>query len=537
MMVHGAGQKHGRVWTAESLCTWLSSVYGGQSIVVLANREPFRHERERDGTVAVRRASGGLVTALEPLIEACSGVWVAHGAGTADRVSVDCRDGVAVPPSNPRYRLRRVWLDAHEERAYYYGFSNQGLWPLCHRTEVLPVFRPGDFEVYRSINLRFAQAACEEAAGDTPVILVQDYHLALAPRAIRDRFPRSTIVAFWHIPWPAPTDFALCAWGRQLLAGLTASTIVGLQTPDDCRNFLDTVEAFLNARVDRARGIVTHAGLTTTVRAYPVSIEYPDRNAGECPPAETCRRAIRERLHLAPDVRLGIGVDRLDYTKGIAEKFLAVERLLELHPEHEGRFVFVQIAEPSRIRLPEYQELAFTIRETAARINLRFGAGDYRPIILLEARHEPAEVYRYLRAADLCYVGSLHDGMNLVAKEFVSAREDHRGVLVLSEFAGAARQLSAALIVNPYAIADAARALHDALTMTDEEQAARMHAMRATVAEFNAYRWAGEMLADAAQLRIGSAADRDHVQPRHDAPAGLRSSSEVMAARPVPRAS
>jgi trehalose 6-phosphate synthase len=501
-----------RVWNAERLRTWLATFYSGQSIVVLANREPFRHEYAADGGIVVKRSAGGLVTALEPLIQACSGVWVAHGAGTADRDVVDGRDRLDVPPANPRYRLRRVWLDGQEERAYYYGFANEGLWPLCHRAHVQPVFRSGDFKVYGTINRRFARAACEEVEGDTPLILVQDYHLALAPRAIRQRLPRSTIVAFWHIPWPAPSEYALCPWGRQLLDGLLGSTIVGVQTPDDCRNFIDSVECFLDAHVDRSQNVITYGGRRTTVRAYPVSIEWPSRLACQSPPIETCRAAVRRRLRLAPDVRLGVGVDRLDYTKGINEKFLAVERLLESHAEFRGRFVFVQIAEPSRDCLPAYQELRLRLLQTADRINLRFGTDGYRPIILLEARHEPAEVYQFLRAADLCYVGSLHDGMNLVAKEFVSARDDDRGVLILSEFAGAARQLTAALIVNPCAIDDSAHALAEALNMTDDEQSNRMRAMRSVVAEFNTYRWAGEMLADAARARTHAALHRSQRQ-------------------------
>ncbi len=502
------------VWSAERLQSWLATVYGGESIVVLANREPFRHERAADGSIVARRSGGGLVTALEPFVHACSGVWVAHGAGTADKAVLDGRDGLDVPPANPLYRLRRVWLDPDEERGYYFGFANEGLWPLCHRAHVQPIFRYGDFNMYRAVNGRFADAVCEEVESDSPLVMVQDYHFALAPHMIRERLPLSTIIAFWHIPWPTPNEYRVCPWGRQLLEGLLGSSIVGFQTPDDCRNFIDTVARSLDAAIDRRRNVITYGGRRTTVRAYPVSVEWPSRWTSQSPSIEGCRASVRRQLHLQADVRLGVGVDRLDYTKGLNQKLLAVERLLESHPELLKHFVFVQIAEPSRDCLPAYRELRSRLLETTDRINRRFGTDGYRPIVLLEAHHEPAEVYRFLRAADFCYVGSLHDGMNLVAKEFVSARDDDRGVLVLSKFAGAARELTAALIVNPYEIDNSAQSLAEALTMADEEQSTRMRAMRSVVAEFSTYRWAGEMLVDAARLRAELTRRREDDQSR-----------------------
>jgi trehalose 6-phosphate synthase len=477
--------------------------------VVLANREPVRHDRAADGSIVVRRSAGGLVTALEPLIRAGSSIWVAHGAGTADRVVVDRRDGLDVPPANPLYRLRRVWLDAHEERGYYYGFANEGLWPLCHRTHVQPVFRSDDFTLYETVNARFAAAVCEEVETECPLILVQDYHLALAPQVIRERLPLSTIVSFWHIPWPHPRDFETCPWGRQLLEGLLGSTIVGFQTPDDCDHFIETVERTLDLHIDRRQDVIACGDRRVTVRAYPVSVEWPNRWARQSAPVEACRAAVRLQLGLPPDVRLAVGVDRLDYTKGIAEKFLAVDRLLESYPEFRERFVLVQIAEPSRSSLGSYREARSRVLETADRVNDRFGTGSYTPIVLLDAHHEPAEVYGFLRAADVCYVGSLHDGMNLVAKEFVAARDDDRGVLVLSRFTGAARELTGALLVNPYAVDETACTLALALGMTQDEQASRMRAMRGVVAEFNAYRWVGEMLTDAARLGANQDSRRD----------------------------
>jgi len=466
------------IWTEERLQRWLNAFFRGERIVVLANREPFIHDRTADGGLVVRRSSSGLVTALEPIVRACAGVWVAQGSGTADQLVVDQRNGVDVPPAAPQYRLRRVWLDDREQRGYYYGFANEALWPLCHRTFVQPVFRSDDFNTYHAVNARFADAVRDEAKGASPLVLVQDYHFALAPQMIHERLPLSTIVAFWHIPWPSPRDFEICPWAAHLLKGLLGSHIVGFQTPSDCRNFMDAVESTLDADLDREQGVITYAGRKTIVRAYPVSTEWPSQWASQSPPIDACRESVRRELDLDSGVLLGVGIDRLDYTKGIAEKFLAVEQLLESRPELVGRFAFVQIAEPSRSCLQAYRDIRAKVMTTAERINARFGAGSYRPIVLLESRYEPQEVYRFLRAADLCYVGSLHDGMNLVAKEFVSARDDERGVLILSRFTGAARQLIEALIVNPYAIDETARALADALSMRAGEQSRRMRRMR-----------------------------------------------------------
>jgi trehalose 6-phosphate synthase len=501
------GNRRG-LWNENRLQSWHGAFLEGQQIVVLANREPVMHQRTADGSIVARRAAGGLVTCVEPLVRACRGTWVAHGAGTGDELVVDGRDSVGVPPASPQYRLRRVWLNRREEQGYYDGFANEALWPLCHQVGVHPVFRSSDFDVYRRVNARFAAAVHEEAAGDSPVVLVQDYHFALAPQMVRERLPLSTIVAFWHIPWPEPCEFRMCPWTKDLLRGLLGSDLVGFQTPSDCTNFLETVGWVLNAEVRRDVGVISYGGHDAIVRAYPVSIEWPNRHVRRSPPVAVCRHMIHRQLDIGPETLVGVGVDRLDYTKGIEEKFLAVERLLELRPDLIGRFVFVQLAEPSRQNLPAYRDLRCGVWRTSERINARFGAASYRPVILLQAHHDPEEVYRFLRGADLCYVASLRDGMNLVAKEFVSARDDEAGVLILSRFAGAACQLSDALLVNPCSIDEAAQAMSEALNMQRDEQVSRMRRMRSAVAEFNAYWWAGRLLQDAAQCRRACRAER-----------------------------
>jgi trehalose 6-phosphate synthase len=493
------------VWSRARLRDWIAKRFNGESIVVLSNREPYHHDRSEGARdIGAKRSSGGLVTALEPVVETCSGVWVAHGSGAADRLVVDDRDCVAIPPENPRYRVRRVWLDDLEARGSCQAFANEAMWPLCHRAFVQPVFRADDFRMYRAVNARFADAVCEEVDSDRPLILVQDYHFALAPRLLRQRLPLATIVAFWHVPWPTPQDFAICPWGREMLDGLLGSTLIGFQTVDDRARFRETVQRCLHAE-SRRKDVIEYKGRPTGIGAYPVSIEWPNRLAVDAPSVERCRHEVRRRLGIARDVKIVLGVDRLDYTKGINEKLLAAEHLLASRPELRGRVVFVQIAEPTRASVAAYREVRSRVRATAERINGRFGCDGYVPIVLLESRHEPDQVYRFLRAADVGYVGSLHDGMNLVAKEFVSARTDCGGVLVLSEFTGAARELGAALMVNPYDVEGSAAQLGRALTMSPEEQAGRMSVLRAVVAEFNAFRWAADLLQDAARLRTHGA--------------------------------
>jgi len=491
----------GGLWTPQRLKNTLSRYLHGERVVIVANREPYVHERAADGTLTALHPASGLVTALEPVMRACSGVWVAHGSGSADREAADEHGRLRVPPGEESYVLRRLWLSPEEERGYYYGFANEGLWPLCHIAHTRPVFRKADWKHYQVVNHKFADAVCAEVDSDDPIVLVQDYHFALLPRLIRERLPHATVLTFWHIPWPNSERFGICPWRDELLAGMLGSSILGFHTQFHCNNFVDTIDRFLEARIDRDQGAVIHQRRWTLVRPYPISIEWPNTWAKAAPPPAECRAGVFAELGLAPDALLGVGVDRLDYTKGIEERLLTVERLLEIDPSLRGRFTFVELAAPSRTIIPEYQALSETVERVAARINERFGSDGYRPVIVLCGHHEPPKIFRYYRAANLCYVSSLHDGMNLVAKEFVAAREDERGVLVLSHFTGAARELPEALVVNPYDIEEAANALATALSMSADEQRDRMRAMRTFVAEFNVYRWAGRMLVDAARLR------------------------------------
>ncbi len=490
------------MWTADTLRQILHRELRGQEVIVVSNREPYIHMRRADA-IEVWRPASGLVTALEPIMRACSGVWIAHGSGSADRDVVDARDrvGVPPPPDDPAYHLRRVWLTPQEEAGYYYGFANEGLWPLCHIAHVRPVFRTADWEQYLKANRKFANTVTQESTSADPIVLVQDYHFALLPRMIREALPTATIITFWHIPWPNPEAFAICPWREELLDGLLGSTILGFHTQFHVNNFVDTVDRLLEARVDRETFGVTYRGKTTSVRRYPISVEWPPPNELLAQPVEQCRTVIRQRHNLPPEQAVGVGVERLDYTKGIEERLRAVERLLELEPEWIGKFTFIQIAAPTRSRIEEYRDYESRVRELATRINQRFPEAIHPPIILKVEHHQPDQIFEYYRGADLCMVTSLHDGMNLVAKEFVSARDDERGVLILSLFTGAARELPEALIVNPYDTDQCASALQVALTMSSAEQRTRMRLMRGLLHDFNVFRWAGRMLMDAAATR------------------------------------
>ena len=489
-------------WTAERLRALLHSQLSGDQVIVVSNREPYIHEHGENGVV-VRRPASGLVTAVEPVMRACSGTWIAHGSGEADREVVDAQDRVAVPPGHDDYYLRRIWLSAEEERGYYFGFANEGLWPLCHVAHVRPVFRESDWETYKAVNQRFADAVVAEARSEDPVVLVQDYHFALLPAMVREKLPQATILTFWHIPWPNPESFGICPWRRELLQGLLGSTILGFHTRFHCRNFMETVDRYLEARIEQEHSTISFQDKETLVEDYPISIEWPAAaTVAGWGPVVDCRQRVFARLGLAEDTCLAVGVDRFDYTKGILERLNAVERLLEKHPEWVGRFIFVQVAAPTRSSLEEYRSFQDRIERQTQRINERFGRPGYQPVHLLAQHHEPEQVNELFRAANICVVTSLHDGMNLVSKEFVAARDDEQGVLLLSRFAGAARELTEALIVNPYHVEETADALFRAATMPSAEQRERMASLRSTVHEFNVYRWAGHMLSDSARWRL-----------------------------------
>ncbi len=499
-------------WTAERLAVHMCDCAGSSRIFVVSNREPYVHARQGREIVWSVPPSG-LVTAIEPVLRACDGVWVASAGGNADKLVVDKFDRLRVPPDEPRYTLRRVWLTEDEESKYYEGFANEGIWPLCHIAHTRPIFRAGDWECYQQVNQRFADALLEEMEGsEEPIVFAQDYHFALLPRMIKKARPDARVAIFWHIPWPNPEAFGICPWQAELLDGLLGADLLGFHIPMHCHNFLATVDRVLEARTDREHMTVRRHGHFTTVRPYPISVAFdgvPLIGAGaDDPNADEQRAAERRNLLSEFGVRaecLALGVDRLDYTKGIVERLMALEQLLDEHPEHRERLTMVQIAAPSRTRIPSYAELRVRVVETVERINWRFQTTHWKPIVLIERQCSHNEVKRWYQTADLCLVTSLHDGMNLVAKEYVAARDDEDGVLILSKFTGAAMELRDALIVNPYDIQGVAAAIHAGLEMRRAERRQRMQRMRRQVMEHNIYLWAASVLGDLRELRLEDA--------------------------------
>jgi alpha,alpha-trehalose-phosphate synthase [UDP-forming] len=520
------------LWTAERLAVHMRERTGSSRIFVVSNREPYMHVKQGRETVCVVPPSG-LVTAIEPVLRACDGVWVASGSGNADAANVDEFDRLRVPPDDPRYTLRRVWLSEEEESRYYDGFANEGLWPLCHIAHTRPIFRPGDWECYQRVNERFAAALLEEMEGCAdPIVFVQDYHFALLPRLVKAARPDARVAIFWHIPWPNPEAFGICPWQAELLDGLLGADLIGFHIPLHCNNFLATVDRVFEARTDREHQTVSRHGHITSVRPYPISVafegpaEIPNGARLDSLEEQKRREAARGQLLREFGVRaecIAIGVDRLDYTKGIVERLLALEHLIEEHPWWWERLTLVQVAAPSRTRIPAYDDLHRRVNEEVERINRRFQTPRWKPIILIERQCNHEEVNRWYKVADLCLVTSLHDGMNLVAKEFVAARDDEDGVLILSKFTGAAVELGDALQVNPYDIAGVAEAMNRGLDMDRSERRARMQRMRRQVMEHNIYRWAASVLSALREIRI----EKQSSGPEPIAPVSLPMTQET----------
>jgi trehalose 6-phosphate synthase len=480
------------IWTPERLRVEIENLMQDRKMIVVSNREPYMHIRDGKEIKCIVPASG-MITAMEPILKACSGLWIASGSGDADKETVNKHDKVEVPPDEPKYTLRRLWLTKEEEAHFYYGFSNEGLWPLCHIAHTRPTFRKNDWQYYKKVNEDFARAVIEETKDDEqPFVLIQDFHFALLPELIKKEKPKAKVAIFWHIPWPNPESFGICPWQREILRGMLGADLIGFHTQYHCNHFLETVNNALESRVLWENFSVKMGGQTTFVKPFPISIAFTLKDYDNISPKVKPSRLLSEYGITAQ--YLGVGVDRIDYTKGIVEKFLAIERFLEKNPSYKGKFTFVQIGAPSRTLLKSYSDTVSAVENEANRINLRFKSKNWKAILLLKRHHSHEEITPFYTSADFCMVTSLHDGMNLVAKEFVASRNNNDGSLILSCFAGASQELQGAIIINPYDIENSADAIKQAIEMTSEEQIQRMKQMRLTVVRYNIFSWAASLL-------------------------------------------
>jgi trehalose-6-phosphate synthase len=480
------------IWTPERLRVEIENILRKKKMIVVSNREPYMHIHNGKDIQCIVPASG-LITAMEPILKASNGLWIASGTGDADKETADKNGKVEVPPEDPKYTLRRLWLTKEEEDHYYYGFANEGLWPLCHIAHTRPIFRNDDWIYYKKVNEDFANAVIEESKNDEePFILIQDFHFALVPELIKLKKPKARVAIFWHIPWPNPESFGICPWQREILQGMLGADLIGFHTQYHCNHFLETVNNAIEARVLWENFSVKKAGRTTYVKPFPISIAFTLKDYDIDTQKVTPSKLLGNYGITASCI--GIGVDRIDYTKGISEKFLAIERFLEKNPSYIGKFTFVQIGAPSRTKIKTYSDTVSFVEKEADRINSRFRTKNWKAILLLKRHHSHQEIMPFYASADFCMVTSLHDGMNLVAKEFVATRHENDGSLILSRFAGASQELQGAIIINPYDIEKSADAIKVALEMTKEEQVQRMRQMRLVIVRNNIYSWAASLL-------------------------------------------
>ncbi len=488
------------IWTEQKLRDLIHAKLGENSFFVVSNREPYMHViDEASGMVKCVRPASGVVTAIDPILRASGGTWIAHGSTEADRKFVNSKNKLGVPPEDIRYILKRVWLSKEEEEGYYYGFSNEGLWPLCHITHTRPIFRETDWQMYKKVNQKFADQIIEELPAKSPFVFIQDYHFTLLPKMIKEKRPDATVALFWHIPWPNPEVFTICPYQQEILDGMLACDLIGFHVQYHCNNFLDTANRLIECRVDTEKFSIVRANKETFIRAFPISVGGYAR--GKDPKSDiSIINKIRQEYQLEGKI-VAVGVDRIDYTKGIIERILAIDRFLEKYPQYKSKFVFIQLAAPSRTHIKRYHELMNEIDELVEKKNWKYSDEEWKPIIYLKRHFSPEEIKPYYSLAGLCIVSSLHDGMNLVAKEYVAAKIDESGMLILSCFTGAARELADAVQINPYSIEEFADAIKLAIEMPDEERKKRMSNMHRIISENNVYRWAGSIITELTSLK------------------------------------
>jgi alpha,alpha-trehalose-phosphate synthase [UDP-forming] len=490
------------MWTKESLAELVARKLSGYKFIVVSNREPYIHSYAGKD-VQWQVPASGLTVALDPVMQACGGVWIASGRGDADKDVVDEENKVRVPPGSPKYDLRRVWLTQEEEEGYYYGFANSALWPLCHIAYTRPVFLETEWDAYRKVNGIFAESVMAEVKGQKAFVFIQDYHLALLPRILKEASPDIITAQFWHIPWPNPEAFRICPWQVDILDGLLGNDLLGFHIRYHCNNFMDTVDRAVESRTDRERYEVHRGGRRTRIRAFPISVDFDALTAEAQSDAVTAEIERLQRMMRLGDEVIGLGLDRIDYTKGIPDRLRAIDRFFEKYPYHRRKVVFIQAGVPSREHIGTYRTLNEEVDRLVDEINWKYRFGHWKPIIYLREHLPPHTLMALRRMAHFCVVSSLHDGMNLVAKEYVASRFDGDGVLILSPFTGAARELTDAVLVNPYATDAFAEAIKVAIEMPEGERRRRMARMRALVHENNVYKWAADIISELSGLAQG----------------------------------
>jgi len=489
------------LWTEAKLRDLIHARLGENALFVISNREPYMHVIDDiTGQSKCIRPASGVVTAIDPIMRACGGTWIAHGNGNADRKFTNSKDKLGVPPEDNRYILKRVWLSKSEEEGYYYGFANEGLWPLCHITHTRPIFRESDWQMYEKVNQKFADSILTELPVKNPFVFIQDYHFTLLAKMIKEKRPDVRIALFWHIPWPNPEVFSTCPYQKQILEGMLACDLIGFHVQSHCNNFLETTNKLLESRVDTEKFSVVRFGKETFVRAFPISVNGYLNRSNQSLDLPTEIDKIKKEFKLEGKL-VAIGVDRIDYTKGLIERVLAVDRFIEKNPQYKDKFVFIQLAAPSRTHIKRYHDLMNEIDELVEKKNWKYSEGQWRPIIYLKRHFSPEEIKPYYTLADICIISSLHDGMNLVAKEYVASKTELNGVLILSRFTGAARELTDSVLINPYSIEEFADAIKMSVEMPLEEKKKRMENMRKIVSENNVYRWAANIITELTALK------------------------------------
>jgi len=489
------------LWTEAKLRDLIHARLGENALIVASNREPYMHIIDSiTGKPKCIMPASGVVTAIDPILRVCGGTWVGHGSGSADKQFVNSKDKLGVPPGDNRYILKRIWLTKEEEEGYYYGFANEGLWPLCHMTHTRPLFRETDWQTYKKVNQKFADSILAELPLKNPFVFIQDYHFTLLAKMIKEKRPDVKIALFWHIPWPNPEVFSTCPYQEQILEGMLACDLVGFQVQNHCNNFLETSNKLLESRVDTEKFSVVRFGKETLVKAFPISIDgYFDKKDKD-PNLDKEIEIIKSEFALK-DKTVAVGVDRIDYTKGLIERILAIDRFIDKNQQYKNKFVFIQLAAPSRTHIKHYHDLMNEIDELVENVNWKHSNGGWKPIIYLKRHFSADEIKPYYSLGDICIVSSLHDGMNLVAKEYIASKENLNGALILSRFTGAARELDDSILINPYSTEEFADAIKTAIEMPTEEKKKRMEAMRKIISENNIYRWAGNIITELTALK------------------------------------